>query len=206
MKIKHLALISTLFILPAASNAQKPDVDFMMDLIKQNSNFAEGAKCLNIKESKMEEVMRKALTHCFSQHQVTQDKAMDACIQTQVSKFSGKSQEQIAACETEESKLERKLSDIDSQIEALELELQELNYKEGLSLTDERRMDTIEQRLDKLMVQQDMLSDKLADRTMGSAERELNALFEEIGDGAATPAQKKKLKELRARYVQENQY
>ncbi|WP_086931840.1 hypothetical protein [Agarilytica rhodophyticola] len=204
MKIKYLASVSAFLMLSSISSAQKPNVDFILEVMKQNGGFAEGAQCLGIAEDKMDGIMRKAIAHCFGKYEMAQEDALDACFKTQISSLSGKSPSQIEACESDEDKLERKLSEVDSKIEALQLELQELNLNEGLSQMDERRMDVIEQKLDELMEQQDSLMNKLADTDMSPTERELNALFNEIGEGNATPAQKKRLKELRDRLIQES--
>lgn len=101
MKKKTLG-IALLMALSSSSlvKAQSPvDANMMLDMMKQDPGHYSFGECLGFSKLEFDSTAKEILEFCMDKHDFNDEVAFGGCMQTQLSKSSGKSQKEIDDCD-----------------------------------------------------------------------------------------------------------
>ncbi len=85
---------------PNVSAKPEMNIDFIINMMKQDKSFKEMSICLGFTVEQSTGMFKKAFTSCGKKFDmVEQGKAFQGCVETTMQKLSGKTKEQVEACE-----------------------------------------------------------------------------------------------------------
>ncbi|WP_372870239.1 hypothetical protein [Shewanella sp.] len=167
--------------------------------------FAQLAACAGLSHEDAIGALEKTIRSCYGAYMKdADDNRLEQCFDNMAQTALGLSEQQLSACygdelafdSSDEDDVQAQLDTIQTELDAVREKIDDL-YRPG-ELTEQD-----EQRLDKLLDQEAVLTQKLASiaqiqywEQMGPSERKLMALQEEIGDKQPTAAQMAELKRL----------